>query len=141
MEPPGDKMATTQEKSSSTVPRKPAAKLGKNGKPAAVARFGWASVPVYRCGSGGGIRQGVSPSEQVVALALRQCLPELIGSCRKTNPLAKFISENLDIDRAEGWRLGPREKQLPTLEFISAANNLLDTAGRGGTYTPKDAAL
>jgi len=51
------------------------------------------------------IRPGVAPSEQVVALALRECLPEFLAGFRKTNPLAKIISENLDIDRAEGWRL------------------------------------
>jgi hypothetical protein len=48
---------------------------------------------------------GVAPSEQVVALALRECLPEFIAGFRKTNPLAKIISENLDVDRAEGFRL------------------------------------
>ena len=51
------------------------------------------------------IRPGVAPSEQVVALALRESLPEFIASFKKTNPLAKIISENLDIDRAEGFRL------------------------------------
>jgi hypothetical protein len=51
------------------------------------------------------VRPGVAPSEQVVALALRECLPEFIAGFRKTNPLAEIISENLDIDRAEGWRL------------------------------------
>lgn len=51
------------------------------------------------------VRPGVAPSEQVVALALRECLPELFAGFRKTNPLAKIISDNLDIDRAEGFRL------------------------------------
>ena len=51
------------------------------------------------------IRPGVAPSEQVVALALRESLPEIIAGFKKTNPLVKIISENLDIDRAEGWRL------------------------------------
>ena len=51
------------------------------------------------------IRPGVAPSEQVVVLALRECLPEFIAGFRKTNPLAKIISENLDVDRAEGFRL------------------------------------
>ena len=49
------------------------------------------------------IRPGVAPSEQVVVLALRECLPEFLAGFRKTNPLAKIISENLDVDRAEGW--------------------------------------
>ena len=51
------------------------------------------------------IRPGVAPSEHVVALALRESLPEFIAGFRETNPLAKIISENLDIDRAEGFRL------------------------------------
>jgi hypothetical protein len=51
------------------------------------------------------MRPGVAPSEQVVALALRECLPEFIAGYCETNPLAKLISENLDVDKAEGWRL------------------------------------
>jgi hypothetical protein len=51
------------------------------------------------------IRPGVAPSEHVVALALRESLPEFIAGFRETNPLAKIISENLDVDRAEGFRL------------------------------------
>ena len=51
------------------------------------------------------IRPGVAPSELVVVLALRECLPGFIAGFRKTNPLAKIISENLDVDRAEGWHL------------------------------------
>jgi hypothetical protein len=51
------------------------------------------------------VRKGVPPSEQVVALALRESLPEFIAGFRNTNPLAKIISENLDLDRAEGFRL------------------------------------
>jgi hypothetical protein len=51
------------------------------------------------------VRPGVAPSEQVVSLALRECLPEFIAVSRDTNPLAKIISEHLDVDRAEGFRL------------------------------------
>ena len=51
------------------------------------------------------IRSGVAPSEQVVAMALRECLPEFIAGCAQTNPLAEIIAENLDLDRAEGFRL------------------------------------
>jgi hypothetical protein len=51
------------------------------------------------------IRDGIPPSEGIVSLALRHCLPEFLASSRKTNILAKFIAENLDLDRAEGWRL------------------------------------
>ena len=51
------------------------------------------------------IRPGVAPSEGVVSLALRQCLPEFLAANNNTNPLAKFITQNLDLDRAEGWHL------------------------------------
>ena len=51
------------------------------------------------------IRPGIAPSEGVVTLALRQCLPEFLATKRETNILAKLITENLDLDRAEGWRL------------------------------------
>ena len=40
-----------------------------------------------------------------LALALRESLPEFSAGFRETNPLAKIISENLDVDRAEGFRL------------------------------------
>jgi hypothetical protein len=51
------------------------------------------------------VRPGVAPSEHVVSLALRESLPGFIASSRENNPLAKIISENLDISRAEGFRL------------------------------------
>ena len=51
------------------------------------------------------IREGIPPSEPIVSLALRQCLPEFLAASAKSNILAKFIAENLDLDRAEGWRL------------------------------------
>ena len=60
MEAPGDKMATTHADLSNPVLCPPAPKRGKHGKPVAMARFGSASVPVYRCGSGGRIRFAIS---------------------------------------------------------------------------------
>jgi hypothetical protein len=51
------------------------------------------------------IRPGIAPSEGVVILALRQCLPEFLATNRENNILAKFITDNLDLDRAEGWHL------------------------------------
>jgi hypothetical protein len=35
----------------------------------------------------------------------RESVPEFIAGFRETNPLAKIISENLDVDRSEGFRL------------------------------------
>jgi hypothetical protein len=51
------------------------------------------------------IRPGIPPSEQVVSLALRHCLPEFLAAGDKTSALAKFINDRLDLNRAEGLRL------------------------------------
>jgi len=45
--------------------------------------------------------------ELVEALSLRECLPEFIAGLRETNPFAQIISENLDVDTADGFRLAP----------------------------------
>ncbi|MBN8461058.1 MAG: hypothetical protein J0M04_24785 [Verrucomicrobia bacterium] len=62
MNPTGDKLATTRETAlSTTLPAPwPNPKRGAKGKPVAVARFGSASVPVYRCASGDRIRFALS---------------------------------------------------------------------------------
>ena len=52
MESTGDKMVTTR----GTAPPSRPPKAGKNGKPAALVRYGSASVPVYCCASGGRTR-------------------------------------------------------------------------------------
>ena len=51
------------------------------------------------------IRPGIPPSEQIVAMALRHRLPEFLTGASNTSDLAKFLSERLDLDRAEGLRL------------------------------------
>lgn len=51
------------------------------------------------------VRPGILPSEQVVAVALRHSLPLFLTDSPETNPLVKFIRQNLDLDRAEGLRL------------------------------------
>jgi len=51
------------------------------------------------------VRAGVPPSERVVALALRNALPEFLADSLKTHILAKFIRRRLDLSRAEGLRL------------------------------------
>jgi hypothetical protein len=51
------------------------------------------------------IRPGIPPSEQIVSMALRHRLPEFLAGATNTSALAKFISERLDLDRAEGLRL------------------------------------
>ena len=51
------------------------------------------------------VRPGLAPSEQVVAIALRNTLPEFLASAAKTSILVKFIRDRLDLSRTEGTRL------------------------------------
>ena len=51
------------------------------------------------------IRPGLAPSEQVVAIALRQTLPEFLATAPKTTILVKFVRDRLDLNRAEGTSL------------------------------------
>ena len=48
------------------------------------------------------VRPGLAPSEQVVAVALRNTLPEFLATAAKTSILVKFIRDRLDLSRAEG---------------------------------------
>jgi hypothetical protein len=51
------------------------------------------------------IRPGIPPSEQVAAIAMRNTLPEFIADSSESNTLAKFLSERIDVSRAEGLRM------------------------------------
>ena len=51
------------------------------------------------------IRPGLPPSEQVVAVALRNTLPEFLATAPKTSILVKFIRQRLDLSRTEGTSL------------------------------------
>jgi hypothetical protein len=51
------------------------------------------------------IRPGLAPSEQVVAIALRNTLPEFLATDDKTSILVKFIRSKLDLSRTEGTRM------------------------------------
>lgn len=51
------------------------------------------------------IRPGVLPSEQVVAVAMRNVLPQFLAVSDQEQILAKFIREKIDIERAEGFML------------------------------------
>jgi hypothetical protein len=51
------------------------------------------------------IRPGLAPSEQVVAIALRNTLPEFLATAAKTSILVKFIRDRLDLSRTEGTTL------------------------------------
>lgn len=51
------------------------------------------------------IREGICPSEQVTMIALRNTLPEFLADSPQRSILAKFITERIDLERAEGVRL------------------------------------
>jgi hypothetical protein len=51
------------------------------------------------------IRPGLAPSEQVVAIALRNTLPDFLVADTNTSILVKFIRSRLDVSRTEGNRL------------------------------------
>lgn len=51
------------------------------------------------------VRPGLAPSEQVVAIALHNTLPEFLASAAKPSILVKFIRDRLDLSRTEGTSL------------------------------------
>jgi len=51
------------------------------------------------------IRPGLAPSEQVVAIALRNTLPEFLADTEKASIWTKFLRERIDLERTEGIRL------------------------------------
>ena len=51
------------------------------------------------------IRSDFSPSEQVVAIALRNTFPEFLSDSSKDSIFIKFLLERIDLDRTEGLRL------------------------------------
>lgn len=51
------------------------------------------------------MRPGICPSEQVTAIAMRNCLPEFLVDSSQKSILTKFILERIDFSRAEGARL------------------------------------
>jgi len=51
------------------------------------------------------IRNGIYPSEQVTALAMRNTLPELLVNSPENPILVNFIRQKIDLNRQEGLRL------------------------------------
>ncbi len=51
------------------------------------------------------VRPGLAPSEQVVAIALRNTLPEFLATAAKISIFVKFIRDRLDLSRTEGTTL------------------------------------
>jgi hypothetical protein len=48
------------------------------------------------------VRSALAPSEQVVAIALRNTLPAFLAAAAKSSILVKFILERIDLSRSEG---------------------------------------
>lgn len=51
------------------------------------------------------VRPALAPSEQVVAIALRNTLPEFLAVAAKASILVKFIRDRIDLSRSEGTSL------------------------------------
>lgn len=51
------------------------------------------------------IRPGLAPSEQVVAIALRNTLPEFLSDDENAPIWTKFLRDRIDLERTEGIRL------------------------------------
>ena len=51
------------------------------------------------------VRDGLAPSEQVVAIAMRNTLPEFLAAATTTSILVKFIRDRIDLSRSEGTNL------------------------------------
>ena len=51
------------------------------------------------------IRPGLAPSELVVAIALRNTLPEFLADTDEASIFTKFLQDRIDISRTEGFRL------------------------------------
>jgi hypothetical protein len=51
------------------------------------------------------VRTGIPPSEQVTAMALRNCFPEFIADTVKHAIVKKFLSEKIDLHRSDGINL------------------------------------
>ncbi len=51
------------------------------------------------------IRPGILPSEQVVAVAMRNVMPEFLGVADQEQILAQFIRDKIDVDRSEGMAM------------------------------------
>lgn len=51
------------------------------------------------------IRPGILPSEMVVAIAMRNTVPEFLADSSEKTIVAQFITERIDLQRTEGLRL------------------------------------
>ncbi len=118
MEAPGDKMATTHAEPSNTVSRPPVPKRGKHGKPVAMARFGSASVPIYRCDSGGRVRFALSHYRD--GKRLRQFFTSLDAAKKE----GQFVAQRIQGGMQHVTDLKPHER-----DSFKAAETMLRKTG------------
>jgi len=118
MEALGDKMATTHADPTQLAPHPPAPKRGKHGKPAAVARFGSASVPIYRCTSGGRVRFAISHYRD--GKRLRQFFTTLEVAKKE----AQFVAQRIQAGMQHVTDLKPHERDhyAKAVELLGALN-------------------
>ncbi len=100
----GDKMATTRGDALAPVPQPAIPKRGKHGKPAATARFGSASVPVYRCDSGGRTRFAISHYRD--GKRMRQFFTTLEAAKKE----AQFVAQRIQSGLQHVTDLKPHER-------------------------------
>jgi len=118
MEAPGDKMATTHAEPPIKVPYPSAPKRGKHGKPAATVKFGSASVPVYRCDSGGRGRFAISHYRD--GKRLRQFFTTLEAAKKE----AQFVAQRIQSGMQHVTDLKPHER-----DSFKAAEAMLQKTG------------
>jgi len=118
MEADGDKMATTQAGTPTTAPRPPATKPGKQGKPVAMVKFGSASVPVYRCGSGGRVRFAISHYRD--GKRLRQFFTTLEAAKKE----AQLVAQRIQAGMQHVTDLKPHERDnyARAVELLGSLN-------------------
>jgi integrase len=118
METHGDKMATTHAEPNQLVPHPPTPKRGKSGKPVATAKFGSASVPVYRCDSGGRIRFAISHYRD--GKRLRQFFTTLEAAKKE----AQFVAQRIQAGMQHVTDLKPHERDnyAKAVELLGGLN-------------------
>jgi len=51
------------------------------------------------------IRPGICPSEQITSMALKNRLPQFLADTKNDTILAKFLLDNIDLNRSDGLRM------------------------------------
>ena len=89
------------------------------------------------------VRPGLASSEQVVAVALRNTLPESLATAAKTSTLVKFTRDRLDLSATEAMSLTARAAQNPglALDFLGRHGFSCRSLPRNGSLQSSCAAM